>query len=162
MQLPGSRSLSLLAALALAGCLGNSTPAGRVQEAAQDLNTAARFGRMDIAMDRVGKELREEFAKHHAAWGGQVRVMEAEFAGLNMKDKENAVLYVQVTWQKLTESDLRTTTLVQTWKDERGTWRLQKEERTSGDYGLLGESTPPSAAKQMAPQNAQFQTVYIR
>jgi hypothetical protein len=88
--------------------------------------------------------------------------METEFSGINLKDKETADLYVTVTWQRLTESDLRTTTLLQKWKDEHGSWRLVSEERTSGDYGLLGDQAPPAAKTERPRGEAQFQTVYIR
>ena len=152
---------SVALAAALAGCLGPTTPAGRVQEAANDLNTSARFGRMDLAMDHVGKELREDFRKRHAQWGNQIRVMEAEFSGMSFKQKDDAEIYVTITWQQLSDSDLRTTTVRQTWHDDRG-WRLTKEERASGDYGLFGDAAPAGAPKPAQPGGAQFQTVYIR
>jgi hypothetical protein len=152
---------SLVLGLAVGGCLGNTTPVGRVQEAAQELNTASRFGRMDIALDRVARDARDGFAKRHAAWGAGVRVMEAEVSGVNLKDKEHADLFVTVSWQKLTESDMRSTVVLQRWKDEKGTWRVTAEERASGDWGLFGEAAPAAETK-AGPKDVQFQTVYIR
>ena len=129
--------LGVLAAFALAGCIGPLTPAQRVQEAAQDMNTAARFGRMDIAFERVSNKGREDFAKRHAAWGSRVRILDYDFQGLALKDQETAEVMVTIGWQRPDESDIRSTTIVQHWKDHRGSWLLESEERGSGDVGLL-------------------------
>lgn len=147
-------------AVALAACIGGVTPASRVSEAAQELNVAARFGRMDVSLERVAPTYRDEFAKRHAAWGNSIRVNDSEFSGMILRDRDHAEVYVAVTWQRLDEADLRTTTVTQKWTDEKGSWRLAGEERTSGDLGLLGEEVKvvrPEGAR----RDVQFETIRI-
>lgn len=143
----------------LAGCIGGYSPSVRVQEAAQNMNMAARFGRMDIALEGVAKGSRDEFAKRHARWGTQVRIVDYEFQGLMLDDKEHAKVFVAVSWQRPDETDMRNTALVQHWVDNKGTWQLEREERTSGDVGLLGETTVVVKPER---SDVQFQTVTIR
>ena len=141
-DMPGIKLLSgwvlvAMVPLAAVGCLGNFTPVQRVQEAAHDLTTAARFGRMDIALERVSRASRDDFVKRHAAWGSAVRVVDSEIQGLSLRDKEHADVFVTVGWQRIQESEMRTTHLTQHWRDHRGSWMLETEERTAGDVGLL-------------------------
>jgi hypothetical protein len=149
-----------LLAVPLSGCLGNFTPVGRVQEAAHDLTTAARFGRMDVALERVAPSERAEFMKRHAAWGNAVRVVDSEVQGMTVRDKEHADVFVTVGWQRIQESEMRVTYLAQHWRDHRGNWLLEREERTSGDVGLLGE--PITVVRPQATGNQQFDSITIR
>lgn len=154
------RALAAAAALSSSvGCLGGYSPSARVQEAAQNMNMAARFGRMDIALETVGKDARADFAKRHARWGTQVRIVDYEFQGLMLDDKEHAKVFLSVAWQRPDETDMRNTALVQHWVDHKGSWQLEREERTSGDVGLFGENTVVVRPER---SEAQFQTVTIR
>lgn len=152
-------AFGVIGAVVLAGCLGGYSATERVQEAAQNMNMAARLGRMDIALEGVSADAREAFAKRHAQWGNGIQIVDYEFQGLRMRDKENADVFVAVSWHRLDESEMRMTALVQRWKDHRGTWLLVTEERASGDVGLLGENAvvvkPPR-------RDVQFESVTIR
>lgn len=148
-----------LLAVCLAGCLGGISPAERVQEAAQNLNMAARLGRMDIALEGVEADGREAFAKRHARWGNAIQIVDYEFQGLIMRDKENADVFIAVSWHRVDESEMRKTSLVQRWKDRRGTWQLATEERSGGDIGLLGENT---VVVRPSRPDVQFESVTIR
>ena len=64
-----------------------------------------------------------------------------------------------VGWQRPEESEMRTTTVTQRWKDHRGTWLLEHEERASGDVGLLGE--PTLVVRPPAQRDVQFEAVRI-
>jgi hypothetical protein len=151
----------LLSALLVgtAACIGNLTPSQRAQDAAIDFTTAARFGRMDIAIERVSKEDRERFAKQHAAWGTSIRIVDCDMLGLRITNKDHAEAVVSVSWHRVDESEMRITQIAQHWRDHRGAWLLDSEERTAGDVGLLGE-----AATIMRPTTgpAQFETITIR
>jgi len=120
---------------------------------------ATRLGRMDIALEGVSTEAREDFAKRHAQWGSGIRIVDYEFQGLILRDKENADVFVNVAWHRVDESVMRTTAIVQRWKDFKGTWQLVEEERSGGDVGLLGENAvvvrPPR-------RDVQFETVTIK
>ncbi|HKQ70418.1 MAG TPA: hypothetical protein VJT73_13810 [Polyangiaceae bacterium] len=160
------RSASGIISLALciwgvAGCaaLGNFSPTVRVQDAANDLTTATRFGRMDVAMERVSRAGREPFARRHANWGGSLRVVDCEILGLRLTDKEHAVVMLSVNWQRLDDTEMRSTQITQHWQDHRGTWLLETEERTTGDVGLLGDN---ATVVRPPPSSARFETITIR
>jgi hypothetical protein len=155
-----ARLLFLSSPAALIGCFGNFTPVTRVQEAAHELTTAARFGRMDVALERVSRNAREEFMKHHAAWGNAVRVVDSEIQGMTLRDKEHADVFVTVGWQRIQETEMRVTYLAQHWRDHRGSWLLEREERTAGDVGLLGEAI--TVVRPPAGDNLQFDSITIR
>ncbi|MCC6552692.1 MAG: hypothetical protein IT372_06670 [Polyangiaceae bacterium] len=161
------RSLALAAlTLGLAGCFAPPSSAQRLTDAALDMNAATRFGRMDIALDHVGPDARADFARRHAAWGGAVRVVDLDFAGFDMIDRDQAEVVLNVTWLRQDESIVRMTRVSQRWRDDRGTWQLISEKRKDGDSGLLGEppATPKDAAApaEARPARTSFQTRVIR
>lgn len=130
----------ILVALALQACVAPRSPAERVTDAARDLNMAARFGRMDLAMSATAQGAREHFVSRRREWGGEVRVLDIELSGLNMPDKDRATLLVDLQWVRMREGTLRSTRVEQTWSnEERGGWKLVRERRVAGDVGLFGE-----------------------
>ncbi len=62
-------SCVLFFGLGLAACVIPPTSAQRLTESAYDLNTAARFGRMDVALEHVRDTVRSEFSVRHASKG---------------------------------------------------------------------------------------------
>src|SRR5450432_1023379 len=128
------RSLVLLAcaAFASAGCLAPPSSAQRLTDNAIEMNTALRFGRMDIAGDYVQVKARETFATEHAAWGKNVRIVDLEYAGMRLKEKDEAETYVTVSWQTLADPTMYETKVVQHWTSERGRWSIDSE-TTEGD-----------------------------
>ncbi|HEX9297128.1 MAG TPA: hypothetical protein VF881_14895 [Polyangiaceae bacterium] len=149
----------IVAVLFMGGCVGHLTPLQRVQDAAQELNVATRFGRMDLATERVNRKTREQFVRQHSNWGSTVRVVDCEVSGLRLRDPEHAEVTVTVNWQRFDDSELRATHIAQRWQDHRGTWLLESEQRTGGDVGLLGE---PTTAVRPPAQQVQFETITIR
>jgi hypothetical protein len=147
-------------AVVLFGCGSALTPGQRVQDAAHNLSVAMRFGRMDVAMESVTRAERDQFVKRHARWGTGIRILDCELVGVSIRDKDHADVSLAVGWQRVEESEVRSTQIAQKWKDEKGTWVLASEERASGDVGLLGEHVavirPPSG------QDVQFRTITIR
>jgi hypothetical protein len=125
-------------ALALSACLAPQTPAARATDAARELNLAARFGRMDVAIGHTATGARAPFLERRAEWGKELRVLDVELAGLSMKDPRQAVVLVDVAWMRMSEGALRSTRIAQTWRDDEG-WQLVREQRLAGDIGLFGE-----------------------
>ncbi|HNS98625.1 MAG TPA: hypothetical protein PKL73_16850 [Polyangiaceae bacterium] len=122
------------------GCMGQ-TKMAKLQEAASDLNMATRFGRMDVATERVSPKDLEGFARRHAAWGGSIRIVDVEYRGIQIVDDNTAVVFVAVGWQQPDDPNLRVTQLAQQWEYGQGGWKLKDETRNAGDVGLLGETT---------------------
>lgn len=119
-------------------CAAPQLPTQAVSDVARRLNLAARFGRMDVALEHTASEERDAFAKRHAAWGHDVRVVDVELARLKMESAERAVVLVDVAWTRMSESLLRATRLEQVWENPGGGWLLTEEGRQAGDRGLLG------------------------
>lgn len=135
------RAVAVLSGVLMVGCFAPQPPSQRVSEVARELNTAARFGRMDLALEHTAAGAQDHFRKHHAAWGNSVRVLECELASLAMKDSENATILVDVQWMLVDEDMLRTTRVEQTWRGsgQDNGWSLTRERRVAGDIGLFGE-----------------------
>ncbi len=155
-------AVSLLAASTMAcGLVGQSKPA-MAQEAALELNLNARFGRMELAAERVAPKARDQFFERRRAWGGSVRIADYDMTGLKMKGEDDAETSVKIAWYRANEGDLRVTTLKQKWhSDAKGDWKLTEEQRLDGDLGLLGEPPVPVTATTEAPKRSQFPTIYL-
>lgn len=141
--------------------MASMSPRAKLDDAVQEMNTAARFGRGDIAAERVAPTARPEFMKRHRSWGGDVRIVDVEYGGIEKISDREAIILVGFGWYRPNEGVLRLTTVRQTWRNDKGVgpWFLYEEERASGDVGLLGEAT-----KVVAPEkkNMQFETTVIR
>jgi len=146
-------------AAALAACAAPPGAMARAQEAAQELNLDTRFGRTELAMDRVAPSAREAFAAHHRAWGTAVRVADVELAGMHAKGERNVEVVVRVAWYRPDQQELRVTTLKQSWRDKDG-WQLVAEQRLEGDVGLLGEPVVYETPREGAAP-AQFPTIRL-
>lgn len=118
------------------------TPTDKLMDAAYEHNTALRFGRMDIARETVAVAARDDWARRHAAWGDRVRVVDLELADVRMKARDEAEVRVRVEWQRVDEAELRTTELLQKWRNASG-WHVDKEECASGDRALLDRPDRP-------------------
>lgn len=153
-------ALGLGSALLALGCpLGGQSKPARAQEAALELNLNARFGRMELAAERVAPKARDSFFERRRMWGGNVRIADYELAGLRMKGDADCETVVKVAWYRANEGDLHLTTVRQSWHDFKGDWKLTEETRSDGDAGLFGESAPASAP---GPEHRRTQFPTIR
>jgi len=129
----------LLLGLGLSACGMPPTSSMRLTESAYDLNTAARFGRMDIALEHVKEAARDDFNQRHAGWGRSVRIVDAEMGAMSIRKDGDADVTLSVSWQRFDETTMRTTEISQRWTEKRGTWWMTSEEERGGDRGLLAE-----------------------
>ncbi|WP_156040698.1 hypothetical protein [Chondromyces apiculatus] len=147
-----SAAVGSVLALVLAGCFIPPSATQRLADAANEMNSASHFGRMDIAIEHVGPSARQAFARSHAGWGRSVRVVDLEMAGFEMVKKDEAEVRVNVTWLRPDDPDVRVSQIVQRWRDEKGHWQIVQEDAKEGDPGLLGEDKPaPAPADAVAP-----------
>jgi hypothetical protein len=152
--------LLLSSTLVLAGCpVGHQAPAARAQEAATDFNLDTRFGRIELAVERVAPDARESFLERRRAWGGIVRVADYEISALKMRGDADADVFVKVSWYRVDQGDLHLTTLKQTWHDFRGDWKLVGEDRIEGEGGLINDGPPPVVTPQA--KSAHFPTIRL-
>lgn len=132
-------ALALSLALLSAGCFAPQTPQQKLVETARDANLAARFGRMDLAIEVTDPGMRDSFMKRRTDWGRNIRVLDVQLAGMNMPDTDNATIVVDFAWTRIDEGIMRTTRVEQSWEDKGKGWALVREKRAGGDFGLFGE-----------------------
>jgi hypothetical protein len=153
---------AVFAGLAAAACIA-PPPSQRVANVAREVNLAARFGRMDLALEHTAPGTRRHFSVHRSQWGGPIRVLDMELAGLSMHDSENAIVLVDFQWTRLDENTMRSTRIEQTWRggsEDRG-WTLVRERRIAGDLGLFGERVALPEPSE-PHRDVQFATKTIR
>jgi hypothetical protein len=109
----------------------------RLTDAAYDLNTATRFGRMDVALDYVEPAVRLEFAKRHSSWGERLRVLDVDLASIQPMAEDTIDVKVMVAWHRMDEMTMRRSLVAQRWKITDDDWRLVEERRVGGDPGLF-------------------------
>lgn len=128
-----------------------------VQDEAQELNTASRFGRLDVAAQFATPEAQPTFLERRRLWGDQIRVLDVQVSHVQVKDEDHAEVTIQVDWTRTNEGLLRSTHLRQNWHAKnQGPWRLESEQQVRGDRGLFGEKIQ---AKHLAPtRDVQFET----
>ena len=148
-----------LLGLVFAGCLAPRAASERAIDAARELNLAARFGRMDVALGLTAQSVRDSFLEHRATWGRNVRVLDVELGSFSMPNSDHAAVEVDYSWSRANESQLRTTRVAQDWRDNGGGFKLVRERRIAGDLGLFGEvGAMPMAA---TARDTQFATKVI-
>lgn len=159
------RILAAAAVLGLSACsvVAPMSAAARAQETATDLNTNARFGRLELATENVDAANREKFLAQHKLWGNAIRIADYEMAGFKIKDSDYAETLVTVSWYRVNDEELHTTVVRQKWKQQKGDWRLTEEAKADGDSGLLGDAPPASpASDSTAPKKpSQFPTIHL-
>jgi hypothetical protein len=147
--------------LALVACAPPAGSLASAEQAAQELNVDARFGRSEFVMDHVAPDARPDFAMHHRAWGTAIRVADIELTGVRSHGEHEVEVMVRVAWYRPEEQELRVTTLQQGWRDkDKSGWQLVTEQRLEGDVGLLGEPIVFQAPPGDRP-SAQFPTVRL-
>jgi hypothetical protein len=161
--------IALAPALAILGCMPVQLPGEKLNDSANDVVMATRFGRMDLVVSQVQADKREAYLEAHKDWGGKVRILDIEYGGARIVAPETALVLMTVSWQRIDESTLRNTMLKQTWSlaDQTG-WRIVKEETAGGDLGLIKEDVVDTEmagprgttkAAKMSPPVAQPMTI---
>ena len=110
-----TRILAVIGLAVFTGCAA-PTAGAKLQEASQELNINARFGRMEMAVERVAAKNREQWLRNHRGWGGKIRVVDVETAGTRMASsakEAEAEVTVRVSWFRMEDQDLKLTTLRQ-------------------------------------------------
>ena len=161
MRIAQAWLFSSVALGAIVGCGVAPTTMGKLQEASQELNQNARFGRMELAIEQVSAKRRDEWVRQHKGWGSSVRIADVETAGIRLTGEFEARVSVKIAWFRPEEQDLRVTTLAQTWKDVSGGWQLVSESKLDGDAGLLGDAPLPSELPTTRRAKAEFPTIRI-
>lgn len=113
----------------------------RLTNAAYDLNTATRFGRMDVAVSHVASHAQADFMARHREWGRDMRVVDVELSGLRMVTPDTAEVTLAISWHRLSSANIETSFVAQKWTSTTDGWKLATELRASGSPGLY--AAPP-------------------
>lgn len=143
---PKLLAVALLGLALGAGCMPPQMPADKLTDSAYSVVEAARFGRMDIVINTVDPTKQEAYADAHAAWGGDIRILDIEYGGARLTAPGKAVVLMNVAWQRLDESFLRNSSIKQTWRLGGDRWMISEEVVASGDKKLLAEPLPKDDA----------------
>lgn len=125
----------------------NASPAVRLQDSVHALNDAARWSRVDIAVESVLPVYRPRFAASRRAWGRTVQIADSEIVSVVMND-DGATSVVSVSWYRLDSTTIRQTVVEQRWHRDGRDFHLEEEVISDGDPDLLAGvrvERPPSA-----------------
>lgn len=149
---PTSRPLrALLLPLALVASLSamagfGSACRNRAQTASENLrdavvgyNDALRFGRTDLALERVAPTLRTQFVGSHYRWGRALEITDYEVVNVEAAgaELEHAASYVTYGWVERGSVYVRETLVRQEWRKEGSQYVLIDERVVDGDAALL-------------------------
>ncbi len=129
--------------LAACGSALNSTALAR--EAALDFNVALRFGRTEVAAERVVPAERAQFLKTHHRWGRTIQIADWDLIDIKFLPGDKAEVTVQIGWHRVGESDMRSSLIKQSWRANGTTWQFVREACTEGDATLLDAEDPPQS-----------------
>ncbi len=142
------RRILPIATLLLAGCmLQNVAPTERLGDAVNGITDETRWGRVDLAAQRVDPRFRAHFSASHTRWGRQIQIADAEVTQMTLADDGNsAVSVVAVSWYQLDAMDLRLSVVEQRWKRNGNEFVLSRERIVDGDNTLLAVARPARRA----------------
>ncbi len=151
-------ALSCLVPLALVGCLfQNMSPGTKLREAVQDGNEAARWSRMDIAMEKVAPAYAAEYARRHYDWGEGIQLADLDIVSMQMADDEKtATVVVSFRWYEYDTMTLQRTVVRQRWNSlSAGGFVLVEEVVVDGNERLL--EPPPEPEREEGDQEEEAQ-----
>ena len=131
------RYAALAALTFVCACVPPPGPRERLGFSAHEMNSATRFGRMDIAMSFVARDAKADFAQRHNKWHESVRIVDVDLTSMQMVDKETAEVHLKIAWHRVDESTLRSSELAQKWSYSSGDWQIEEEVRIGGAPGLF-------------------------
>ena len=136
-----------LGLLTLGACVPPPGPMEKLTNAAYDMNTATRFGRMDIAASHVVSHAQRDFMARHREWGGDLRIVDVELNGVRLVTPETAAVSLKVSWHRLATSEISTSVVSQKWTSTGDGWKLTVEGRSGGAPGLFAAPPPELESK---------------
>jgi hypothetical protein len=133
------RAITWLWILLLIGCdFSNLRPTEKLKQSIQEMNEAARWGRIDLAAQFVGPAYRQRFFRAHSTWGQRIQIADLEVVRLDIDSKKkSATASIAISWYGLDQMTLRQTTVRQQWKLLDGQYILDDEDVLEGEPALL-------------------------
>ena len=148
------RSLLLVAAFFLGSCfLQNQAAVARLGDSVNGLADETRWGRTELAVDRVATEYRAKFLESHRRWGRDFQIADTDIQRMLIDEEtDNATVVVIVSWYDMRSMEANLTTIQQKWITAGRGFILESEEVVEGNAALIavpvvaGETTQASAS----------------
>lgn len=124
----------------LAGCMmiDNISPQARFSDQVHELNDELRWGRIDLAVQRVAAAHRATFLRRHRAWSREVQIADVDVTNLEMSLPDGtSASTVTYAWVDTRTMQLRTTSVRQRWVGAGDGFVLANEEIVGGEPSLL-------------------------
>jgi hypothetical protein len=121
------------------GCIAPPGPVERLTNAAYEMNSATRFGRLDVAIGHVHPAMQDDFMRRHGSWHRELRIVDVELLGLRLITPETAEVQLAISWHRPNETTMQTSMVAQKWTRKDGDWSLAEELRVGGADGLFVE-----------------------
>jgi hypothetical protein len=113
-------------------------PTQLLRDEVEALVDESRWGRVDLASERVTSSYRGEFLSSRRDWGRDVRIADAELTNLVLaEDMNTASATIEVTWYDQRTMEVSGTVLSQRWVRDDERYMLEGETVVSGDDALL-------------------------
>lgn len=130
---------ALVATVLMSGCLlQNMSAQERLRDSVVGFNDEMRWGRQDLAIQRVVPAARAEFQARHRAWGRDIQIADSEIVNVQVgHEGEEASSFVTIQWYRRNSTLLSTTTLRQNWDRSMGSFAMTGEEVHEGDESLI-------------------------
>ena len=139
------------AAWLLAGCLAGASSRDRLMEAVYDYNDAVRWGQANAATAYLPPEARAQFVARHRI--PDLQLADYELLQIDMaKDKEHALVVVEVTWMLRSDGLCRQSSFEQNWEQHDRRWSLAKERQVGGVRMPEAPSRATAARSEPAPR----------
>jgi hypothetical protein len=118
--------------------LENLSPTARLNDAIQGMNDAARWGRIDLAVQYIEPAYHDRFLKIRRGWNRRIKVADADLVGIQMvPDQDVAVARIAFSWYRLESMTLHHTVVRQVWNEHDDGYLLGSENVVEGDGTLF-------------------------
>lgn len=137
---------SLVAAalgLLLLCCAGSYNSQEQLTDRVNHFNNAVRWGQYHKASQWIAEDARVEWLAARSDWRSDLRIADYEVVDTEIaEDGREATVRVVISWYRLSQSELQTTMLSQTWRRQDREWILASEELEEGEP--LWQDSPSS------------------
>lgn len=146
--------LAFVAVFALGGCIFDSLSSStRLTETVYSLNDETRWGRVDLASQRVAPAYRPMFIESHREWGHDVQIADTDPTNVVIADGEDsATATITVSWYDERTMNLYSSVVAQHFVRIDSEYYLDEERVVAGEERLLTfpemtvEEDPPTSA----------------
>ena len=134
----------LLLPLLLTACMHDAGPRKALADAVNNMNDAARWGRIGTAVGLVDASYQMRFVEAHDGWGESIQLADSDVVQVDMTDENTATAVVAYSWYNLRTMTLHNTVVQQRWVSADEDFTLASEIVIKGDTNLFAPPADPA------------------